>query len=189
MLSRRAWTTSACLLLLACGCQERPKAPPLVNDTVYQNDKIGLRFLAPDGWSVLSRAELPAGALPKPIVLVAYQMGKGDTTSELEVLAADLAEDADLGRFLAEHRIGAAAWTIKSPAETVTINGAAATRFVLTRMDKGSKVSKGKGEIRREATAFRRGGRVYFFIVTFVAGDGLARDAARQSVESVTWTR
>ena len=161
----------------------------LANDTVYQNDKIGLRFLAPDQWSVSSRAELPPGALPKPVILVAYQSGKGDSTSELEVLVADLAADADLGRFLADHRIGAAGWTIKSAAETVTINGAEATRLFQTRVDKGSKGSKGKGEIRREATAFRRGGRVYFFIITFVAGDGLARDAARQSVQSVTWSR
>jgi hypothetical protein len=115
-------------------------------------------------------------------------MGKGESTGELEVLAADLAEDADLGRFLAENRIGAAAWTVKSPAEPVTINGTEAARLVLTRMDRGDKSRKGRGEIRREATAFRRGGRVFFFIITFPAGDGLARDAARQSVESVTWS-
>jgi hypothetical protein len=182
MASGRARAIVQLLLLLACGCREQPKAPPLVNDAIYQNNKIGLRFLAPDGWSIVSRAELPS-TLPRPIILIAYQQGKGESPAELEVLAADLAENADLGQFLVEHRIGAATWTIKSPPEPVTINGAAAKRIVLARP------GKGKGEMRREATAFRRGGRVYFFIITFAAGDGLARDSAHQSVESVTWTK
>jgi hypothetical protein len=182
MLLRRARAIIPFLLLAASGCRERPKAPPLVNDTVYQNNKIGLRFLAPEGWSVVSRADLPA-TLPKPVILIAYQQNKGDSQGELEVLAADLAEGADLERFLIEHRIGAAAWAVKSPPEPVTINGAEAMRLVLARPNKG------KGESRREATAFRRGGRIYFFIITFAAGDGLARDAARQSVQSATWAR
>jgi hypothetical protein len=178
-------THFACLLLCllaACGCAERPKAPPLVNDTVYQNDKLGLRFLAPDGWSLVTRTDLPSSPLPKPIILVAYHLSKGESFSELEVLAADLAEGADLGQFLIEHRIGPAVWTLKPPPEAVTVNGVDATRLVLTRQ-------KGKTEMRREATAFRRGGRVYFFIVTFAAGDAAARDAARQSVQSVDWTK
>jgi len=181
MPSRRA-RVIVLLLVLTCGCREQPKAPPLVNDTVYQNNKLGLRFLAPEGWSIVSRAELPS-ALPKPTILIAYQQGKGESAAELEVLAADLADNADLGQFLIEHRIGAAAWAIKSSPEPVTINGAEAMRIVLTRTDKGKK------EVRREATAFRRGGRIYFFMITFASGDGLARDAARQSVESVTWIK
>lgn len=172
-----------CLLLIlftACGCTAKPKAPPLVNDTVYQNDKIGLRFLAPEGWSVSSRADLPPSALPKPIILVAYHLSKAGSHSELQVLAADLPEDADLGNVLVEHRIGAAKWTLKPPPEKVTINGTDATRYILTRVSD-------KKEVRREATAFRSGGRVYFFIITFSSGDSAARDAARQSVQSVNW--
>ena len=79
-------------------------------------------------------------------------------------------------------RIGAAAWTLKPTTESVQINGADATRFVLTRPDK-------KGEVRREATAFRRPGRAYYFILTFAAGDAGARDAARQCIQSVTWSK
>ena len=37
------------LVLLAAGCADRPKAPPLVTEAVYQNDAIGLRFLTPEG--------------------------------------------------------------------------------------------------------------------------------------------
>lgn len=165
---------------LASGCSERPKAPPLVNETVYQNDKIGLRFLAPDGWSISTRADLPE-TLPKPIVLVAYQLTKGESHSELQVLAADLPEGADYAAFLLEHRIGAAGWTVSAHPQTVSINGRDATRLVLSR-------KSGKGEIRREATAFRRQGRVYFFLLTFAAGDAASRDAARQCVQSATWT-
>jgi len=171
---------AALLVLLAPGCIERPKAPPLVNDTVYQNDRIGLRFLAPDGWALASRADLPSSPLPKPIILVGYHLSRGDNQSELEVLAADLPEDADLGRVLLEHRIGAAVWTQKPPAEAISINGVDANRIHLTR-------KTDKGEVRREATAFRRGGRVYYFIITFAASDVAARDAARQSVQSVNW--
>jgi hypothetical protein len=170
------------LALAAGGCSERPKAPPLVNDSVYQNDKIGLRFLAPEGWSMSSRAELPPGPLSKPVILVAYHLSKGESHSELEVMAADLPADSDLGKFLLEHRIGAAAWTLKPPPEKVTINGVEATRHVLTR-------TASRGEVRREATAFRRGDRVYFFIVTFAANDPGARDAARQCVQSANWTK
>jgi hypothetical protein len=179
----RVYCLCALLLLAAAGgCTERPKAPPLKNEAVFQNDKIGLRFLAPQGWSVSSRTDLPPGPLPKPVILVAYHLSKGDSPAELEVLAADLAEETDLGKFLIENRIGAAVWVSKSPAEPVTINGEAATRYVLSRQ-------AGKSELRREATAFRRGGRVYFFIVTFPANDPAVRDAARQCVLSAAWSR
>jgi hypothetical protein len=181
MMFRRRPVIVAILLIGASGCAERPKAPPLVNDTVYQNDRIGLRFLAPDGWSLVSRADPPSSPLPKPIILVGYHLSKGESHSELEVLAADLEEDADFGNFLVEHRIGAAVWTYRPPQEPVSVNGVDAKRIILTR-------KTNKGEVRREATAFRRGGRVYFFIVTFAADDAAARDAARQSVQSVNWS-
>jgi hypothetical protein len=175
------------LALAAGGCRERPKAPPLVNEAVYQNDKIGLRFLPPDRWSVTSRADLPAGALSKPVILVAYQVGKGESSAELEVMAADVPEGTDLGQFLVAERIGAAAWALKPQVERVTVNGSEATRHVLTR--KAAKGEASKGEVVREATAFRRGGRVYFFVTTFAATDASNRDAARQCVQSVTWSQ
>jgi hypothetical protein len=180
MMCRRTLAIVALLLAAACGCADRPKAPPLVNDTVYQNDRIGLRFLAPDGWSLSTRSDPPSSPLPKPVILVAYQLVKGESFSELQVLAADLPDDADYGDFLIEHRIGAAGWTLKPPAETVSINGVEASRLTLTRQEK-------RAEMRREATAFRRRSRVYFFIVTFAASDSAARDAARQSILSVNW--
>ena len=112
--------------------------------------------------------------------MIAHHFNKGPTHSSWKC-SRDLSENAELGQFLAEHRIGAGAWTLKPPPELVTINGAAATRYVMSRVS-------GKTETRREATAFRRGGRVYFFIITFPPTDPAARDAAQQSVQSVTWS-
>ena len=48
------------LAVAAAGCSDRPRAPRLSNDPVYQNDAIGLRFLAPEGWTIVSRAAAPS---------------------------------------------------------------------------------------------------------------------------------
>lgn len=167
--------------LVGAGCSDRPKALPLAYEAVYQNDKIGLRFLAPEGWTIVMRSELPSGALPKPVVLVGYVQSKGDKPAEFQLLAADLPEDKDLGVFLTEYRIGADKWMPNKAGEPVTVNGTAGTRYVMTR-------GTGKNEFRREATAFRRGGRAYFFIITFGAADPDRRDQAHKSVESAVWS-
>jgi hypothetical protein len=164
------------------GCNERPQAPPLVNETVYQYELIGLRFLTPEDWSIISRGTLPPGPLNKPMMLVAYHEKRGENPAALEVMAADLPEDTDLGKYLLENRLGQGEWKIKSPAETITVNGAEAQRYLLS-------LQTGKTEHLRETTAFRRGGRVYFFIVSFAANDPGSRDRVRKSIESVTWSK
>ena len=165
----------------AAGCTERPKAPPLTNEAVYQNDKIGLRFLAPEGWAITARSDLPS-SIPRPLTVVSYAATHGGKTADLEVTAADLPDGTDLGAFLAGNQVGAQRWAMKSGPDDVTVNGAAARRFLLT-------VGKGRAEVQREATAFRRGGRVYFFLASFPASDPDRRDQARKSVESITWTK
>jgi hypothetical protein len=170
------------LALAAASCSDRPKAPPLVNEAVYQNPKAGVRFLAPEGWSITSRSDLPQGRLEKPIVLVSYVQNEGMKPGEFELMAVDLPEDANLGEFLVGYRIGPEKWVMKPPPAATTVGGEAATQFVLTR-------KLGKSEYRREATAVRRGGRAYFFVVTFLTADVEHRDQARKSVESVTWTK
>src|SRR5262245_5986978 len=92
--ARRAVLAASLLVLV--GCSNRPHAPPLTTEAVYQNDAIGLRFLAPAGWPVQSRATLPAGRLTKPIILVSYQRVPGDKPAEFKVLAADLAPEASI---------------------------------------------------------------------------------------------
>jgi hypothetical protein len=166
--------------LLSGGCTERPKAPSLTNDAVYQNDTIGLRFLVPEGWPIASRTELPPGGLPKPLILASYILSQADHPARLEVLAAEVPEGTDLYRFLADNPVGPQKWRALGPPQTMTINGAPATRHS---MASGSS----RAEVRREATAFHRGDRVFIFLVTFGASDSAARDTARRSIESVTW--
>src|SRR2546421_3005126 len=110
------------MLLVAAGCSDRPKAPPLTNDAVYQHEKIGLRFLTPEGWLVSSRAEPPPGPLTRPVVLAAYQNPRGERPAEMQVLAADLAADADLAAFVTDTRVSPDKWTPKPPPTTVTVN-------------------------------------------------------------------
>jgi hypothetical protein len=97
-------------------------------------------------------------------------------------MAADLPADADLGKYLAEHQVGATRWVMGRAPEPVTINGEAATRYTMSR-------AAGGREARREATAFRRGGRVFYFLVSFTPADAEHRDQARKAVASVTWSK
>src|SRR5262249_53294286 len=148
------------LILYVIGRPGGPKAPPLGDEPVYQNGKIGLRFLAPQGWPVTSRSEIPPGPLTRTIVLVNYAQGGGTKPAEFDLIAADVPEGDDLTRFMAEYRIGSERWVARGGEAPVTVNGATATRFAMAR-------GAGKDEYRREVTAFRRGPRVYFFVVTF----------------------
>jgi predicted Zn-dependent protease len=163
-------------------CSERPQAPPLTAEAVFQYEEIGLRFLAPAGWPIQSRAVLPTGPLRKPIVLVAYQKGAGEKPAEFKLVVADVSPETNLDQFLSEYRVGTEQWVAVPPTETVTINNAEATRHLQRR-------TQAKDEIRREVTAFRRGGRVYLFLVVFAATDGGSRDAVRTAVGSVAWTK
>lgn len=172
----------AALALLLPACADRPKAPPLSADSVYQNDEIGLRFLAPQGWAMQARATLPPGELRKPTILVAYRRGGAARPSEFDLLVGNADESTDLGAFLAEYQVGAGKWAQASAPKAVTVNGRAATQYVLTR-------TEGKTEVRREATAFLTAGRVYFFLVTYAANDPATRESVRSSIDSIVWTK
>jgi hypothetical protein len=171
------------MLLLATACTDRPKAPPLTDEAVFQDDRIGLRFLVPAGWSMQSRAVVPPGPLQRTVVVVSYQRPPGPRPATFEVLAIDRPADDNLERALAEHGTGNAKWVPHPPARQLTLNGTEATQFVLV-----SAAGK-KDEGRREATAFRRGDRVYFFVLTYSAADPDVRDAVRSTLESITWTK
>lgn len=172
---------AALFLVALAGCADPPSAPPLAGGAVYQSSAAGVRFLAPDGWQMVSRAEPPAGPLPGPVVLVSYLDPSGDQPGEFELVAADLPDGADLSAFLAGYRIGGEKWEPRGVAEPAAVGGTAGSRYSFAR-------GKKKSEYRREVTAVRRGGRVLFFVVTFGASDPAHRDQARKSVESATWT-
>ena len=170
------------LIALACGCTDRPKAPPLTDEAVFQDDRVGLRFLVPAGWVIQSRAVVPDGPLGRTIVVASYRGPAGQRPPTLEVLAADVPADADLERWLAERGTGDEAWAPRPPVRTVTINGAEATQFGQSRV-------KGGDEFRRHVTAFRRGGRVYFFVIRHTAADPDAPEVVRPTIDSITWTK
>lgn len=179
-----AWNPRTIWLALAfaaVGCSQRPSAPPLANDAVYQNDKAGIRFLAPANWAITSRTDLPRGELTRPILLVAYHQVAGEKPAEFDLFVMDLPDDADLGAYLAEHRVGPEKWTVNPQTVPVPVGGLAGTRYDMT-------AGRGKDELQREAVAVRRGRRVYFFITTFSPHDDDHREQTHRSIESVAWT-
>ena len=164
---------------LAAGCADRPRAPALTNDAVYEDDRAGLRFVVPDGWVMGLRAVAPPGRLAKPTPLVRYRPPAADRPADLELIAADLPETEDLGKYLAGYQPGGKTWAAAGPPTPVTANGAAATRYEYATADKVG--------LRREVTAFRRGERVYFFLTTYGKADTASRDQVRLAIESVVW--
>jgi hypothetical protein len=170
------------LPFLFTGCSEGPKAPPLTNDAVYQNDKAGVRFLAPPGWSITSRSDLPPGPLAKPTLLVSYMQTSGEKPAEFEFIAADVPGDMDLGKYLVEHRVGAGKWTLSPTSKPLTVGGSPATQYSFT-------PASSTDELRREATAVRRGGRAFFFLVTCSRRDVERHSQAVSSIDSVAWVK
>ncbi len=171
--------SSLLLGLVLCGCDNRPRAPALQPGPLYQSEREGLRFLAPDDWVQRARAELPAGRYEKPELLVAYTRVT-DRPAEFEVTLADLPEGTDLQKFLTATPSEGVRWQAKGAPEELTVGGVPATRFTLAG-------GSGKGAQAKEVVAVRRGGRVYFFAGIFPAGDRATRDEVRRAVNSVVW--
>jgi hypothetical protein len=169
----------AALAFLLAGCGARPRAPALQSGPLYQNEREGFRFLAPEGWVQRARAELPAGPFEREELLVAYSR-VSDRPASFEVSLADLPEGADLRKFLTAAPSEGVRWRAKGAPEPVTVNGVSAKRFALAG-------GAGKGEQVKEVVAFRRGGRVYFFAGVFAAGDPATRDEVRRAVNTVVW--
>jgi hypothetical protein len=167
------------ILLLAGACGDRPSAPALVDEPIYRNAQEGFRLLAPEGWTVAAKADLPPGPVEKERLLVQYRRAETPHAT-FEISLADLPEGTDLPARLAQASYGADAWKPAGPPETLTLNGTPAQRFALT-----GKV--GKNMLAREVTTVRRGGRVYFFTCLYLASDPTARDQVRRSVERVVF--
>jgi hypothetical protein len=167
---------------VACltGCNSRPRAPAILDEPVYQNDREGFRFLAPDGWTQHMRAELPTGKIEQERVLVAYKRRAADPPADLEVAAVDFPEQADWSAYLAAASHGTKQWHPAGKPETVQINGVSAVRTVL-------KGRQGQQDMTKEVVTFRRGERVFLFTGLFAPSDSKAREAVRQAVGSVMW--
>src|SRR5262249_26812782 len=151
-----------------------------LDEPVYQNDREGFRFLAPQGWTQHTRAELPPGKLEQERLLVAYKQRETDSPADLEVAAVDLPEPSDLTAYLAAASHGVRQWRLVTKPETVQINGVSAVRTAFTGQ-------QGSLNMTKEVVSFRRGDRVFLFTGFYVPSDSKARDALRQAVGSVMW--
>ena len=78
------------------GCTPRPSAPALRDDPVYQNDREGFHFLAPEGWQQSVRSDIPPGKVDKERPLVNYQRNTGVTPASIRVSLADLPASTDI---------------------------------------------------------------------------------------------
>ena len=153
-----------------------PSAPALRPEPVYHNARERFRFVAPEGWTQVAKAESLPGLAEKERLLVRYQAASGDAAA-MEVTLIDLPESADLAAYLAGPSYGVTAWQSAGPAETLTIHNVAATRFIFQ-----------SPILAKETVAFRRRGRVYLFTITSSPGSDKPRDMARKAIESVVWT-
>jgi hypothetical protein len=169
-------------LLLACSCQPRPRAPALLDEPVYQNEREGFRFLVPEGWSMSARSDLPPGPADKERLLVQYRRSTADRPATFEVSMADLPEGTDLAAYLGGPAFGAERWKPSAAPQPLQVGGADATRFRFTARVDGA-------DLAREVTAVRRGGRIYFFTVLAPPADTTAPEQVRRAVGRIVWTK
>jgi hypothetical protein len=173
------------LVLLAAvmlsGCRPKPKAPALLDDPVFQSDE-GFRFLVPEGWIMAARGNAPSGPLDKERLLVQYLRADSDAQATLEVSVADLPEDADLAEYLSGPSFGASQWKQSGSQEKLEVGGRPGVRYRFT-----ARVSKAM--LAKEVTAFRRGGRVYFFTLLFAPADATAPEQVRRAINRLVWTK
>jgi hypothetical protein len=169
-------------LLLVCACHQRPKAPALIDEPVYQNKEEGFRFLVPEGWSMAGRSDLPSGNAEKERLLVQYRRTHSGPPALLEVSRMDLPEETDLAGYLGGPSFSAKHWKSEGPPETVECGGAKGKRFRLTASANGSAWVK-------EVTTFWRGGRVYLFTALFSPKDDTAPEQVRRAIRHLVWTK
>lgn len=166
-------------IVMVVGCSDRPRAPALTRDAIFQDDGSGLRFAAPDGWIMTLRGVPPAGKLEKHTRLVRYQPQVPDRHADFELAVIDLSQETDITEYLNKHQAGGQKWVPTGPPEQLSIGDSPATRH---------EFSSGKrAGFKREITVVRRGERVYLFQTTYSPNDASSRDQARVAIQSVVW--
>jgi hypothetical protein len=169
---------SIVLALIFSGCQDRPKAPALRDDPVFEDSQSGLRFLAPTGWTETARSAFPKGPADKDTLLVRYQSAQADKFAVFEVSFVDAPESADIAAMAAAPSHGVHSWSPAGAPEALTVRDAKATRYRLTQK-----------KMTKESIVFRRGGRLYFFTFVYLTTEGAVRDRIQDVVESVVWSK
>ncbi len=172
----------ASLMILAAvifaGCQDRPRAPALRDDPVFEDAQSGMRFLAPTGWAETARSAFPDGRADKDTMLVRYQSPPTEKPATFEVSFIDAPDSADVVAMLSAPSHGASKWTNAEPPEQLKLNSGAATRYHLT-----------DNKLTKESVVFRRGERLYFFTFIYSNSNATVRDRMHDVVVSVAWSK
>ncbi len=168
---------SIVLAFVVAGCQDRPKAPALRDDPVFEDAQAGVRFLAPTGWIETARSAFPPGPAEKDTMLVRYQSPPTEKSAVFEVSFVDAPESADVTAMLAAPSHGASNWASSEPPEPLKLN-AAATRYHLAHKN-----------MSKESIVFRRGDRLYFFTFVYLNSDSTVRERMHDVVQSVVWSK
>ena len=179
--SRDLGVAVLCVVLLGCG---KPRPPQLQTDGgPYENSHDGVRFQPPKGWSQTGIAREQTGHVPKEVLMVKYRLFEGKRIGVFRLTLVDLPESASVEEFLKEKSPGIEDWKPVSPKSTpAEVSGRPAVRMTF----------RGNWEMQpaiKEVLAVRSGGRVYSFTGIYGVNDTAARDAIRQAVASVTWTK
>lgn len=176
---RRAYSLLL-LVLIAAGCDSRPKAPALQDGPVFKEPREGFRFLVPEGWKQLARGQVPPGKIPGERMLAEYKCLTCSRPGALMVSVADVPLSTSLSDYLTKNTRTGEDWKLSGPAEEFTINGVPAARITYL-------LRAGKQEAIREIVAFRRGERAYFFKGYYAGSDAASRQAIRTAVDTIVW--
>lgn len=166
-------------LIVAAGCETKPRAPVMSDDPVYQNDQLGLRFTVPEGWTQYANSMIPPGPQSKARLVVAYRSTQFRGAA-FEVSIIDLPANADLRAMASEPSHGVKDWTSVGEPEPINSGSRKGQRFRFSGIASGDALIK-------EVSAFRGGDRVACFTLLADQGDTGARSAARRAVESASW--
>jgi len=167
-------------VFLQAGCGERPRAPVLRDEPVYQNDREGFRFLTPTGWTQDARAAIPPGKATKERPLVDYRRAAGIRGASFRVSLIDLDPSADLAAYLTGPSYGAKSWRQAGTSEEVAAGNVPGVCYTF-------RTGTGKAETVKEVIAVRRGERVYLFTALFAPKDTEVREELHRVVASVIW--
>jgi hypothetical protein len=169
------------VVLLGLSCQPKPRAPALIDEPVFQSDE-GFRFLVPEGWIMAARSNVPPGPVEKDRLLVQYRRVQGDSQATLEVSLMDRSEDTELTAYLSEPSFSVSRWEPQGEPEPLEAGGRTGTRYRFSG-------SMNKNEMAKEVTAFRRGGRVYFFTLLYAPEDATAPEQVHRVINRLEWTK
>jgi hypothetical protein len=165
------------LILLVAGCTERPQAPALRDDPVYDNPAAGLRFAAPPNWSMVARSDQPREG-PGERLLVRYQVATHVVRATFEVTLDAKPDSENVEALVKQGSHGVMNWEMVGTPAPITVGQVPGTRYIL----------KHKGTT-KEVVAIRRDNRLFLFTLIAATLDTESREQIRRVIDGVTWTK